>query len=116
MSCLPAADSQATSTTPLLQAQGKHLAQQADASAAGGLPIRHELLAPETERQQADALRAATCDELLARRAEVEPFIEGDFETYVDGMRAPSVWGGEPRSRAPCCCCAGCCRPLPQRA
>ena len=44
----------------------------------------------------ADALRARACDELVARREDVEWFIEGDFETYVERMRNPWAWGGEP--------------------
>jgi OTU domain-containing protein 6 len=48
------------------------------------------------ELSLADALRARACDELVARREDVEWFIEGDFETYVERMRNPRAWGGEP--------------------
>jgi len=49
-----------------------------------------------TETARADALRNAAVDELERRRAEVEWFIEGDFDAYCVGMRRPNAWGGEP--------------------
>ncbi|CAL5406344.1 unnamed protein product [Camellia sinensis] len=34
-------------------------------------------------------------DEVLTRRKEIEWFIEGDFDVYVERIRKPYVWGGE---------------------
>lgn len=48
----------------------------------------------EQQTQRADALRHAICKELLARRADLEPFIDEDFDTYVAGMQQPRTWGG----------------------
>ena len=48
------------------------------------------------ESLEADRLRDAAVDELVKRRAEVEWFIEGDFDGYCEAMRRPSAWGGEP--------------------
>lgn len=49
-----------------------------------------------TETARADALRNAAVDELARRRAEVEWFIEGEFDAYCADMRRPNAWGGEP--------------------
>ncbi|CAK7327389.1 unnamed protein product [Dovyalis caffra] len=35
-------------------------------------------------------------DEFIKRRRDTEWFLEDDFDTYVDQMRQPHVWGGEP--------------------
>ncbi|XP_010044779.1 OVARIAN TUMOR DOMAIN-containing deubiquitinating enzyme 4 isoform X3 [Eucalyptus grandis] len=35
-------------------------------------------------------------DEFVKRRAEIERFLEDDFDTYVAEMRQPHQWGGEP--------------------
>lgn len=48
------------------------------------------------QRELADALRNKVADELVTRRSETEWFIEGDFDVYVNSMRQPEVWGGEP--------------------
>ncbi|KAK6933522.1 OTU domain [Dillenia turbinata] len=48
------------------------------------------------QRELADELRARVVDELLKRREETEWFIEGDFDTYVNRIQQPYVWGGEP--------------------
>ena len=48
------------------------------------------------KRSRADRLRIAAVDDLEARHAEVEWFIEGDFHTYCQSMRRPEAWGGEP--------------------
>ncbi|KAK6929085.1 OTU domain [Dillenia turbinata] len=48
------------------------------------------------QRELADELRARVVDELLRRREETEWFIEGDFDTYVNRIQQPYVWGGEP--------------------
>eukprot|EP00887_Chlorella_sp_A99_P003374 scaffold7.g3374.t1 len=76
-------------------AQGAHLAAAADA-AGGEAPAEPWLLPGQHEEERADALRHAVCEELLARRGEVECFIDGDFDAYVANMRGRHVWGGEP--------------------
>ena len=48
------------------------------------------------ESTEADRLREAAVDELIKRRAEVEWFLEGDFDRYCAAMRQPRAWGGEP--------------------
>ncbi|KAK1306678.1 OTU domain-containing protein [Acorus calamus] len=48
------------------------------------------------QRELADELRARVADEFVKRRAETEWFVEGDFDSYVEQMRKPHVWGGEP--------------------
>lgn len=53
-------------------------------------------LPPDVETAEADRLRTLAVDQLSRRRAEVEWFIEGDFDAYCDAMRRPSAWGGEP--------------------
>lgn len=50
----------------------------------------------DAEKIEADRLRIAAVDDLEARHAEVEWFIEGDFHTYCQSMRRPEAWGGEP--------------------
>lgn len=52
--------------------------------------------APAVETAEADRLRNAAVDDLHARRADVEWFIEGDFKEYCASMRTPHAWGGEP--------------------
>lgn len=51
---------------------------------------------PASETLEADRLRRLAVDELARRRADVEWFIEGDFDAYCDDMRRPGAWGGEP--------------------
>lgn len=74
---------------------------------------------PAQELQAADDLRANVCQELQVggshcplagatapwlhylltlqrHQADVEPFLEQPFDSYVQGMRRPSTWGGEP--------------------
>lgn len=60
--------------------------------------LRNREAAPDENRQRelADVLRAQVVDELLTRRKETEWFIEGDFDAYVERIRQPYVWGGEP--------------------
>lgn len=48
------------------------------------------------QRELADDLRNKVVGELVKRRGESEWFIEGDFDTYVNRMKEPHVWGGEP--------------------
>ncbi|XP_068643785.1 OVARIAN TUMOR DOMAIN-containing deubiquitinating enzyme 4-like isoform X2 [Aristolochia californica] len=57
-----------------------------------GKPAPDEIL----QRQLADELRARVADEFVKRREETEWFVEGDFDTYVEQIRKPHVWGGEP--------------------
>lgn len=71
-------------------AQGAHLAEQAERAAPG--PPRP--LPPAEEGAAAAAVRAAVCDELAAREAEIGAFIEEDFGAYVARMRQPATWGG----------------------
>ncbi|XP_057472211.1 OVARIAN TUMOR DOMAIN-containing deubiquitinating enzyme 4-like [Actinidia eriantha] len=60
--------------------------------------VRNGEEAPDENRQRelADELRAQVVDELLRRRKETEWFMEEDFDTYVNRIRQPYVWGGEP--------------------
>ncbi|KAK4769535.1 hypothetical protein SAY86_027685 [Trapa natans] len=55
-----------------------------------------ELPDDNRQRELADELRAQVVDELLRRRQESEWFIEGDFDTYIERIQQPFVWGGEP--------------------
>ncbi|KAI6686674.1 hypothetical protein NL676_032587 [Syzygium grande] len=48
------------------------------------------------QKQLADELRAKVADEFVKRRADIERFLESDFDTYVAEMRQPHKWGGEP--------------------
>lgn len=57
-----------------------------------GKPAPNESL----QRELADELRSRVADELLKRREETEWFIEGDFDMYVEQIKRPHVWGGEP--------------------
>lgn len=54
--------------------------------------------APDETQQKklADDLRAHVVDELIKRRNEIERFIEEDFDKYVERIRQPYIWGGEP--------------------
>ena len=74
---------------------------------------------PAQELQAADDLRANVCLELQVgssacqlagataprlcclltlqrHKADVEPFLEQPFDSYIQGMRRPSTWAGEP--------------------
>jgi hypothetical protein len=51
-------------------------------------------LSEAAELLEADRLRGAAVDELVRRRAEVEWFVEGDFDRYCDAMRQPRAWWG----------------------
>lgn len=46
--------------------------------------------------------RGNDCTALPLSHPQVEPFIDGRFEDYVAGMRAPHIWGGESPGSA-CC-------------
>jgi hypothetical protein len=63
---------------------------QARAVVATGAPLD-----AQAELAVADALRAASLDELQRRRDEYEWAVEGDFDAYVAALRAPHAWGGE---------------------
>ena len=52
------------------------------------------------EARRADELRAAAVAELRRRRAEVAPFVDGDFDAYLARMAHPGTWGGEPELMA----------------
>lgn len=54
------------------------------------------LLGSRDETAEADALRHAVCRKLREQRDMISPFIDGDFDAYVDRMQHPSTWGGEP--------------------
>lgn len=41
-------------------------------------------------------LRQEVCAEMLARRAEIEPFITRAFDAYVSNMAVEGIWGGLP--------------------
>ncbi|CAM6088479.1 unnamed protein product [Calypogeia fissa] len=53
-------------------------------------------LSESQQRDLADDLRSKVADELVKRRESTEWFIEGDFDVYVNRIRQPHVWGGEP--------------------
>ncbi|KAH9328255.1 hypothetical protein KI387_000363, partial [Taxus chinensis] len=65
---------------------------------AHGSCLRRGEAAPDESSQKklADDLRARVADELVKRREELEWCIEGDFDTYVEQIKKPHVWGGEP--------------------
>jgi len=41
-------------------------------------------------------LRRNICLMLVKHRGDVEPFLAGDFESYLHHMATEGVWGGEP--------------------
>ena len=57
-----------------------------------GRPLDHHALLREGYE-----LRQGIVASLLARRAEVEPFITGRFDTYCDRMMREGSWGGGPQ-------------------
>lgn len=69
-----------------------------------GACLRSGTSAPieSVQRELADDLRKKVVDELVIRRAECEWFIEEDFNSYVQRMRDPYVWGGEPELLMAC--------------
>lgn len=36
------------------------------------------------------------CDEMVRRREDLAPFIDSDFDAYVEDMRKPHQWADEP--------------------
>ncbi|XP_028551637.1 OTU domain-containing protein At3g57810, partial [Dendrobium catenatum] len=48
------------------------------------------------QKELADELRNKVADEFIQRRAETEWYLEGDFDGYVNQIRQPHIWGGEP--------------------
>ena len=42
------------------------------------------------------SLRRAVCAALVARRSQVEPFLECPFPAYIETMSLEGTWGGEP--------------------
>ncbi|KAI3971588.1 hypothetical protein MKW92_047061 [Papaver armeniacum] len=48
------------------------------------------------EGELADDLRARVIDELVRRKDEFDQWDLGDFDVYVERMKKPTVWAGEP--------------------
>ena len=55
----------------------------------------HRALSEADERKAAAALRQAICEQLQDRKADVEPFLAGDFAAYVRRMESEATWGGK---------------------
>lgn len=52
-------------------------------------------LLPERQLLRAGyQLRGIVCTEMTHRRAEIEPFITGIFDAYVEAMALEGCWGG----------------------
>lgn len=43
-------------------------------------------------------LRGEVCREMVLRREEIEPFITGIFDAYVEAMALEGCWGGKPHT------------------
>ena len=43
-------------------------------------------------------LRGEVCREMVLRRKEIEPFITGMFDAYVEAMALEGCWGGKPHT------------------
>ena len=41
-------------------------------------------------------LRREVCAEMMRRKEEIEPFIPGLFDAYVNNMSLEGIWGGKP--------------------
>lgn len=50
------------------------------------------LLDRQQETAAADSLRRDICNKLVEQRDMMSPFIDGDFDAYVDNMRQPTTW------------------------
>lgn len=48
------------------------------------------------EQQAADDLRKLVCEKMCSKRDDISPFLEVEFDQYIDSMSQPSTWGGEP--------------------
>lgn len=48
------------------------------------------------EVKAADQLRADVCAQMRSKQDEISPFLEEDFDTYIERMTQQSTWGGEP--------------------
>lgn len=55
-----------------------------------------EALKLAQEQQAADDLRKRVCEIMRSKQDAISPFLEVDFEQYIEGMSQPSTWGGEP--------------------
>jgi hypothetical protein len=80
-------------------AQGSHLASSSSSTTAPS-PLQSFFniipLSKDEESSQALLIRTAICDELVNRQDDIAPFIDADFSSYINAMRNPSTWGGEP--------------------
>ena len=47
-------------------------------------------------------LRGEVCREMVLRRKEIEPFITGMFDAYVEAMALEGCWGGKPHTLVMC--------------
>ncbi|KAI3866091.1 hypothetical protein MKX03_003553 [Papaver bracteatum] len=63
-----------------------------------GACLRSGQAAPDDTREGelADDLRARVIDELVRRKDEFYQWDLGDFDVYVERMKKPTVWAGEP--------------------
>lgn len=62
------------------------------------LPVDNlgEALKLAQEQQAADDLRKLVCEKMRAKQDDISPFLDVDFDQYIEGMSQPSTWGGEP--------------------
>eukprot|EP00193_Tetraselmis_chui_P004237 CAMPEP_0177753080 /NCGR_PEP_ID=MMETSP0491_2-20121128/1263_1 /TAXON_ID=63592 /ORGANISM="Tetraselmis chuii, Strain PLY429" /LENGTH=228 /DNA_ID=CAMNT_0019268329 /DNA_START=130 /DNA_END=816 /DNA_ORIENTATION=+ len=60
-----------------------------------GVGVR-QALSKEEETVAAAALRSKVIQELKARRSDMEPFIDEDYDAYLAKMSRDGTWGGEP--------------------
>ncbi|KAI3883158.1 hypothetical protein MKW92_041343 [Papaver armeniacum] len=63
-----------------------------------GACLRSGQVVPDETREGelADDLRARVIDELVRRKDEFDQWDLGDFDVYVERMKKPTVWAGEP--------------------
>ncbi len=47
-----------------------------------------------------NAFRNRVVDHISSHRNEFRGFVEGNFENYLENIRKPNAWGGEPEIRA----------------
>ena len=48
------------------------------------------------EQRAADQLRKQVCDKMHDKRDDISPFLELDFDEYIERMSQSYTWGGEP--------------------